>query len=212
MTDNLLKGLVQNTFESGLPDGGPLVFPAFGRHAEQLVSQIHGKHFYPNLRGRLFQFDVTGVTVPVIAATLVSVFSLHNPPSSGVIAELVDVDIDQVLATTVVGTFGWYESHGANALGATLTTAGTVKSGRVGDTPNNKVVAYSALTHVGTPVRADIIGGHGATTNQNQIRKEYDGKLLLPPGVIISLATSTGPATASGLGLSVKWIEWPFLT
>lgn len=206
-----LKGLVQNTLNSSaVPDGGPLVFASLGRHAEQLVDQLHGEYFYPTLRGLGYSFDVTGVTVPVIAASLVSVFSLWNPPGSNVIAELVDVDIDQVLAATVVNTFGWYYSSGASAQASTFTTIGTAKSRRVGDAPANKVLPYSALTHSGTPVRADIIGGHGATTNNVQLHKEYNGRLLLPPGVVISLAASTGANTASGLGLGVSWIEWPF--
>lgn len=214
MTDAILKGLVQNNLESGQPDGGSLVLPAFGRHSEQLVDLIHGQYFYPTLRGKGFYFDVTGVTVPVVAATLVSVFSLYNPPQSGVLAELVDVDINQVLATTVVNTFGWYFTAGSGAQGSTFTTPGTARARRVGDTASNRVTPYSALTHVGTPVRCDTIGGHGATANATSsgIHKEYNGKLLVPPGVVISLATSTAAGTASGLGLAVSWLEWPFLT
>lgn len=218
MTETLLRGLVQNPESVNQTPGGALISPSMGRHGELFVSSVHGKYFYANLRRRLFNFMVTGVTVPVVASNLVSVFALYNPANSGVVAEIVDAEIGQVLATTVVNMFNWYQSNGAAAAGSTFTTPGVAgtnfNSGRVGELPvGNRVVPYSALTHSGTPVRADTIGSHGATTNANSsmIRKEYDGRLILPPGTVMSIATSTAAGTASGLALAATWIEWPFV-
>lgn len=187
------------------------VYQLGGKQGEGLVSEIHGKNYTANYRGGLFGFNVTAKTVPVIAATLVSVFSLWNPPSSGVNAELVDTEIGQVLATTVVDAIGWYYSSGSLALAGTFSTAGTALSGIIGNAAANKVVPYSAYTHSGTPARVDIIGSFGAVTDVGMSlpMKLYDGRLIIPPGTVVSIAMSTAAGTASGLDISARWIEWP---
>ncbi len=175
-----------------------------------LGSQVYGTYYIGNNNRYSYGFNVTGVTIPVIASTLVSVFSLWNPVASNVNVELVDTDIGMVLATTVVDTAGWYFSAGADALAGTFTTAGTPYSNAPGTTVANKAIPYSAYTHSGTPARVDIIGGYGATTNPGgAISKQYNGRLIVPPGTVISLAMSTAAGTASGNGLSMRWTEWP---
>lgn len=207
------EGFVLNPVQN-VQDGSAQVVPILGRSAEMLQSPIHGDMFNVALRGKAFRFAVSAVTVPVVASGLVSVFSLFNPPNSNTIAELIDVTIDQVLATTVVDTFGWYASFGSVAAAATFTTKGVALtnyfSARFGDTPGGAVIPYSAATHSGTPVLQDTIGSHGATSNNIGIRKQYRGNALILPGTLISLAASTAASTASGLALSCTWAEWPF--
>lgn len=188
-----------------------------GRQGEQLVSEIKGKWATQNLNRVLFSALVTAVTVPVVASGLVSVFTLWNPPNSGVIGEIVEASIGQVLATTVVDTIGWYASPANLTALGTFTTKGTpltnIFSGRVMDTPQNGIQFYSAFTHSGTPVRVDIIGSFGAVTDAPGIahsEKIYDGRLLLPPGIAMSIAMSTAAGTASGLDLQAVWVEHPF--
>lgn len=191
-------------------DGDQPVMGA-GLNGEMLASEIHGKFYTINKRGGLFTANVTAVTVPVVAATMVSVFSLYNPRNSGVDMELVDLDITSVLATLVVNTFGLYYSAGKNADTATFTTKVAPQHGRVGENPGNKGEFYSALTHVGTPVRWRILGGHHATTSTaaGGIHVDFDGKAIIPPGVAVSLAASTAAGTTSGLDVGVSWAEWP---
>src|SRR3954471_8545966 len=104
---SLNQGRVLNPSSISAPDTQTLDI-LLGRQGEQLASELHGKYYTINKRGGLFTGNVTAVTVPVIAATLVSVFSLYNPRNSGVDMELIDIDITSVLAAVVVDTFGLY--------------------------------------------------------------------------------------------------------
>jgi hypothetical protein len=139
----------------------------------------------------------------------VSVFTLYNPPASGVNMELVEASLVNVLATTVVDAVGWYYSTAVLSAAGTFTTKGTVQSLMVGNNPANQGLFYSAYTHSGTPVLADIIGGYGAATSSTGIVKFYDGRLILPPGIAMSLAMSTTVSTGSGITASAVWQESP---
>src|SRR6185436_10398428 len=155
----LNQGLVVDPTRVTRADGdNPVV--ALGRNGEQLASEIHGKFYTVNKRGNLFTANVTGVTIPVVTATVASVFSLYNPRNSGVDMELIDIDIAIVLATTVVNDYGLYFSADKNADTATFTTKITVQPGYIDGGPaGNRGQAYSALTHVGTPVKWRVVGG-----------------------------------------------------
>lgn len=197
------------TIKKNIGDEAPF---GMGGAGQLLATPLGGAYYEFNRNGAVFTANVTAVTVPVVAATLVSVFSLYNPRNSGVWAELIDTDITSVLATLVVNTYGWYFSADKNADTATFTTKGTAQNGAVDGGPaRNKVQFYSALTHVGTPVRWKIIGGHHATTSTatGGIHRDWNGSALLPPGSVISLAASTAAGTTSGLDLGVTWAEWP---
>jgi hypothetical protein len=182
-----------------------------GMAGEGAVSEVRGKFAMANYNKLVYGFNVTAVTVPVVANNLVSVFTLWNPPASGIMGELVDTDIGQVLATTVVDAVGWYYSTGAKALAGTFTTLGTALSGQIGSNPQNAILPYSAYTHSGTPTRFDIICSFGAVTDAVVFgaNKLYDGRILIPPGTAISVAMSTAAGTTSGLDISARWVEFP---
>ena len=190
---------------------GSTVTALGGKQGETVVTELHGKYAILNYRGSVFTFNVTGVTVPVNAATLVSVFSLWNPTNSGKNAELICFDYGTVLATTVVDTVGLYYSTGPAALAGTFTTAGTARSGLVGGSPSNVALPYSAYTHSGTPIRHSILGFFGAVTTTNALpgHIEFDGRVLVPPGTVVSVAMSTAAGTASGMDLGLTWAEVP---
>ena len=190
------------------PDGAE-IFAIGGKQGDAIVSELHGKHFTANYRGKLFVASAAAVTVPVIASGLVSVFTLYNPPGSGVNMELVETSLINVLATTVVDGTGWYFSTAVLTAAGTFTTAGTTQPLNVGAgfTPAGKF--YSAYTHSGTPVLVDIIGGYGAATASSAVTKFYDGRLILPPGIAMSVAMSTNASTGSGITLSAVWQESP---
>lgn len=206
-------GNVANPASTSQPDGATPLFTS-DRQSALLVSETHGKFYTSAYRKNMFHANRTAVTIPVVASGLVSVFTLYNPQNSGVIGELVDTELSIVLATTVVDAVGWYASFGSVADAGTFTTIGVPNtnlfSARIGDTPGNLIKFYSAYTHSGTPARVDIIGGFGATadaTSQLPV-KIYDGRLLIPPGVAMSVAMSTAAGTASGLDISARWAEW----
>jgi hypothetical protein len=212
---NLLQysGLIIDPTQTAYADatGSQLV----GGHSssEQLVDGLHGKHYIVNYRGKLFEANAGNIVIPVVANNLVSVFSLINPPSSGVNAEMVDVTIGLTFALAVVDAVGWYYSPATSLFAGTFTTPGTANSGEVANNPPNKVLFYSAYTHSGTPKLVDTIGQIGATAITSSINttKFYDGRLILPPGVVISLAVSTtvGVAATNAFNVEARWCEWP---
>lgn len=166
------------------------------------------------LRGKVFIATRAAVTIPVNASNLVSVFSLLNPANSGVFLDVFEVSAHAVLATVVVDALGVYFQSGSLAAAATLTTRDTtdVQNARLGEGAANVGQLYSALTHSGTPILAGLVGGWGAVTDggDNEVFRAFNGKLLLPPGGIVSLAMTTAASTASGITAEVKWAEIPY--
>lgn len=204
---NLVTSHVASTQSTGVTLSNDFVGPS----GDKLISEVHGKWYNSNYRGAVFTYNVTAVTLPVVASSLASKFSVYNPASSGKNMEILRVDVGLVLATTVVDTLGMYFSSGAVAAAATFTTAGTALSGVVGNTATNVCIPYSALTHSGTPSRHSILGFYGATTTTaaNGWVFNPEGSIIVPPGTIISIAMSTAASTASSVDLGITWAELP---
>lgn len=162
-------------------------------------------------RGKVFHFSVAAVTLPVNANNLVSLFGVYNPPSSGVMMELIEAEAHAVLATTVVDGLGLYALEGQT--GATFTTQGVIRSSRVSEGAPSAVRAYSSVTYVGTPLLVDLIGGWGAVTDggATPIRKQWNGSIQIPPGVLASLAMTTAAWTGSGFTGLLRWAEVPYV-
>ncbi len=205
-----VKAIVKNVTAAVLGVSAETQLAALA-HGQLAVAAVHGDFFEANYRGKAFTFNVTAVTVPVVASGLVSVFTLYNPPGSNVVAEITRTTIGQVLATTVVDAAGWYSSSAALTGLGTFTTLAQARSKRVQDPAANAVKPYSAYTHSGTPLREDIIGSFGATTDPSLSLpdKQYNGALILPPGIAMSVAMSTAAGTSSGLDVQADWVEWP---
>ncbi len=212
-----MPGVVANPVSAKLGDGIQQANNLYGVQGEQLKADLHGRWWNAGVRKSVYTFNVTAVTVPMVASALVSVFTLYNPPGSGVLAEIVRTDIGTVVVPTVVNTMGWYFSTATLTAAGTFTTKAvalsTYFSGRVGDTPSGGVVPYTAYTHSGTPVRCDLVATLAGTTSPAllQLFKNHEGTLILPPGIAMSFATSTAAQTASAIDLGVTWAEWPFI-
>jgi hypothetical protein len=180
-----------------------------GKRAEQITNELNGRYHVANYRNHLFTATASGITIPVVTSGLVNTFALVNPANSGKYLDLVDVDISTVLATTVVDTVGIY----ALALPVLATaTLGTIKSCIATGGAPSLAQFYTAVTNTGqTPVLQSIIGGYGAVTDGalSGIHKEFDGKVLVPPGVQVCVAMSTAASTASGMAVGLTWMEYP---
>lgn len=174
----------------------------------------HPRYAELAMRGQVFALSRAAVTIPVNAATLASVFGVYNPPGSGTMLEMIECTAHAVVATTVVDVLGLYYSSGTNASGATFTTQiSTIENGRMGEGVPSVCKAYSAVTHVGTPVLADLIGGWGAVTDggSTEAGKEWNGRLMAPPGTLLALAMTTAASTASGITAMLRWAEVPYV-
>jgi hypothetical protein len=204
-----VKGIVRNPTAATITPSTEAQLP-LAAHGQVQTSDIHGKWFEVNYRGKLFSANVTAVTIPVVASGLVSVFTLYNPPGSGVIGEIVATQLGQVLATTVVDTVGWYSSSAILTGAGTFTTLASPRSSNIQGSAANAIKFYSAYTHSGTPIREEIIAAFGATTDAGLafIEKQHEGRLILPEGIAMSVAMSTAAGTTSGLDIQATWAEW----
>ena len=213
----LIQGQVTNPATANSGDGLSPPAVAIGRQGELLASEIHGKWYSSSVRNAGFTANRTAATVPAVAATLVSVFSLVNPIGSGVNLELTDTDIGSVVAATVVNTYGWDPRIGAAMSAGTFNTSGVAGtnwfSNLLGSNIQGKGAYYSAYTHSGTPARWKIVGSTWAVTSTNvgTMHMDWDGKAVMGPGTVISMAASTAAGTAAGLDLGVSWQEVPVL-
>jgi len=183
-----------------------------GQQGDAFVTHVHGNFYQAAKAGLTFHAHATAKTVPVVAANMASVFSVYNPIGSGKVLELISADIGLVLATTAVNVIGLhYEKFTA----APTYTAATEISALLGSGLRSTAVYASALTHVamgtGAAARAAILTTFGAVTStaDNPITYYFDGKVLVPAGVAISIATSTAAWTATGMDIGITWVEWP---
>lgn len=206
-----VKGLVGPALAAGVADGTQ-VLARFSREQQLIVAQDSGDFADSCSRGQVFTANQAAFTMPVSANNLVSKFALYNPPSSGVLLELIDADIATVLATTVVDAVALYFSTVALSALATFSTQaqGSVVAGNLSGV-SSKAQFYSALTHSGTPALAKLLGGWAAVTDAglNDVHYEFDGRIMVPPGVIVSLAMTTAASTGSGITAALTWRERP---
>lgn len=206
----LMYGNIAATPNTSVADGQNSVFLQ-GKAGELIASELRGKYYTANYRNKLFNAQVTIQTVPLITTAMVSVFTLYNPAGSGVVMEMVDTILANSNATTVVDVFGWYAGTAAQTAAGTFTTKGTVNSSVIGTLIVGQGQFYSAYTHSGLPTRQDVIGSFGAVTNANSTPpvKLYDGRLILPPGIAMSIGASLAAGPATGLDIQATWAEWP---
>ena len=203
-----------NPFNVSLLPAQAPTLKSMHRGGELYCAQIHGKYYTAAYYGRLYSFNLTAIAVTVIAGSLASKFAIYNPPNSTVNAELVDFDMGIDAAATIVNAIGLYWQSPTLASLATLTTIGVFGTNwfncNNSSTPG-QVTPYSILAHSGTPVRIAILTTFGAITagNANPIHQDFDGKIILPPGHLVSIATSTTISTAVGLDLGMRWLEAP---
>jgi hypothetical protein len=205
-------GLVQNPAATNTSDGQDGILN-LGKQNEQLVAEVHGPWYNAAMRGSLFTFNVTAKTINVISAAYVSVFALYNPASSGKIAEIVDMDMGLLVATTLADVFGVYWQGAPGSGASTFTTPSVFGTNTFGGIPGkggNSCIPYTALTFVGTPTRIAILNSFNSSgfVLGTPIHQEINGKILLMPGDLITVATSTTVWTASAVDLAIRWAEW----
>lgn len=184
-----------------------------GLEAELLFSKIHGDYGARAKNGQLFiaSTAAAGVTIPVNAASLVSVFTFFNPTNSGVDMELLTLKISPAGTTTAVigDLLLCYQTAGA-AL-ATLTNGPVPQNGLLGNGPASKVNFYTAATYTGTPVVADTLGiGWGTTGDAPGPVTgivDFKGGIIVSPGTSITVAGNVAQTQPNGL--SLWWLELP---
>ncbi len=201
----LTQGLVNAPSSTSAADGSNPV-ALFGKASEQIIAELHGKYFTAAYRGKVFAFMalIAGVTIPVNTTTAPT-FTLFNPLGSGVVTELISLDIGwPAAATTVVATIlGSLSTQTPTA----VTAGGTSVAQPVGagSVPQSKLYTAATITAITTHVPLIQI----TSTADAEVTSHYDfdGKLVLAPGGLITL-TSTPVQT--GVALPCMFAaEWP---
>jgi hypothetical protein len=179
-----------------------------GKAAEGVVTELHGKYYTANYRGRHFmtQGASAGVTIPVSSST-VPTFTVFNPIGSGIIMELGKLNIGINNATTVVSSIHWGIISGLTVAptGVTAMATGTANIGGPG-VPLGLV--YSAATLAAASTKFfdlfSVSAAAGAFPNFNY---DHEGSLILQPGSLVHLC-GTAAQTNATLN-SLTWSEWP---
>ncbi len=183
--------------------------PYLGDSNEQLVTLVHGRHYYAARQNRLYvAVPATGGIALIIAATTGGHPTLWNPQGSGRVLSIKRLTLGYVSGANAPGSLAWHKTEKA---GSTVAAAAPIKTATKVDVENAMVggpldsKAYwspTTNTFLAAPVYHRPIGlslftGLAATaTIPFPLIEEYDDDLLIAEGAAISLVTQQATTTA----------------
>jgi hypothetical protein len=211
-----------------LPDN-QLVTQLGGKAGEGIVTELHGKYYTQTYRGNCFILSTVGagLVIPIITTTSPTLV-LWNPIGSGKNAVL----LRMVLANTNSGTNAagaiflladfnagsaiasgsCFSAFAQAALGTNLFNA-NLGGGNV-SVMKSSATATNTLTTASTSVIATVgmsgvttVAGAVAAQSAPAIVYDFDGSVIVPPGVAVHLAA--GAATVSLFTQTLMWEEVP---
>lgn len=196
----------------GLSDGQPNIL-RLSKNGSLIVDTGVAEYYESMSRGKLFiaSSAVTGVA-PGTALSTTPPFVLFNPPDSGVIATLVDIE-----CSFQSGVLGAGNIVLAQAVGQRITTFGTdllpLPAG-VGINGRPACRALQAPTLSVTPSMVRSLWYTGAfVTNTTlyfgQARKDVAGMFGILPGGVLCLQEVGGAGATPLVIFSMSWIEVP---
>lgn len=184
----------------------------FGKSAEAVVTELHGKWYTAAYRGKLFIGTtlIAGVTIAVNTTTAPT-FTLFNPVGSGVNLELVSLDIGWPAAAasvvaTILGSVSAQTPTSTTQGGVVLSNplnASGISAGGVG---LGQGKLFTAATITATTTHIPLIQASTVTDTMNPAHVDFDGRILLAPGTLMAL-TSTPVQTAVAMP-ALAWAEW----
>jgi hypothetical protein len=211
---------------------GALQPPKQGRFAELVTSQLRGRWYEHNIRGRIFgggmaltSINAATFTSATLGATCTPVTGIWNPQGSGVNAEVELAQLQAILTastSTGPGGFQWYfsvnntaqPSTGAQGLsGLTLAGKGKVfnMSGAALTGLTNNLALYRASSlQGGSSANFSFVGtAVGQASTVGGVSEEHiEGSIIVPPGGIIALLCNTTPVAHSAVA-GMVWAEVP---
>ncbi len=203
----LSQGVVFDPSSASTPDGSTASVN-LGRANDLIVSELHGKYFQQCYRGNVYLASTTtaGVVIP-ISSTLTPTYSLWNPAGSG---KLIVPIVTLVTWTVTTGAFGGLVWHATTNAGSSISTtapfvafgtgtavnanigSGKVSQLRVGSGGTTTLVAAATFYRsLGVTIPTAAIS---VPTAPFQIRDDWDGTGILPPGNAIHLFGATAVA------------------
>jgi hypothetical protein len=185
-----------------------------------VVAQSHGNFYQQAKRGNMYvATNPTAATIKAVA-TLSDTPVLWNPAGSGVCLEIVRLELTQTAVTPAApSAFLWYSGRAGaekGTLGAftAFTSIAPTNmlwgSGRISQARyavvNTRIAAFFGYL-MGTGISQDTWAA-AATYWPFQIRVDYNGMFIVPPGQAIVLTATV--ATVTTFHVNIFYIESPF--
>jgi hypothetical protein len=206
--------------------------PKQGRFGELVASQLRGRWYEHNIRGRLFSggmaltsISAATFSAATLGATATPIAGIWNPANSGVNAEIELAQLSVIITAlqqTGPGGFGWYSSAGNNTQPATgskgisrlsLTATGKCQNmagvALTGLSNNLAFVAASALVGGSASNLATLQTAAGLQPTQAGVSEEHlEGSFILQPGTVLALLCNGTPVAHSAWA-GILWAEVP---
>ena len=201
-----LVSVVQNPSTVQNSDGSIATLGS-DRQGTLLVRQAGGKRFAAASRGNLFSAAVGAVTLNIYSSTAATA-TLYNPASSNRLVEVHKVVLTQILAADIINGL----VLGVSTVAPSATTAVTPNRMPIGGQSfTNLAVACSAAT-VAAPSLLTGLGisslvTTGLATITSQVT-DFDGCLVMAPGSLIVVGTSTTVEGGANFLVDFVWSEW----
>lgn len=180
-----------------------------GTTNEIMVSQANPTYYDLSVNGNLYTGSNplgTPVTTQAGLSATTPALTLYNPVGSGVNLVLIATGIG-ITSAPAANTVLVLAFNTQNAGAPTATTSANITSSIVGTSAQPKGQVYRICTLPAAPVAFRILGGvAGASANGvYQMIFYADGQVIIPPGVSISVQSSTAVAIVA----SFTWEEKP---
>jgi hypothetical protein len=198
------NGFVVNPYTVRYTDAAPATY---GQGGEQLISLRGGKYAAAALRGQVFCSTLIATLIRLFTIATPT-FALLNPVGSGVNVELIRSDFCDIQAACVVNGLGIYFHTAVQAAAwSSLTVSTPAPQNAFLGAASGKAIVYSSITQASNPKLQTLTGGWGATTNTGLgvNRYDFDGHVIIPPGVGITICTTTAGSTNTGV---LTWMEY----
>lgn len=203
---------------------------AQGERGEQLVSELHGRLYQQNYRGRIFSggMGITSIsastfTTANLTATQTPIIGVWNPSTSTVNVVVLQATlsvIQNALQATGCGGFVWASSLGNTAISTgstplnrkTLVASGAQAKDMTNVTPtgltNNETVKFGSALNGGSSIPVAFLATQAGAQTQSVTNsvENFDGGLIVPPGGILALLCGTTPVGHSAASCLV-WEE-----
>ena len=204
MADNTFIGTIgAGVQNSSSGNAGQMVPPVMGPQQDQLVSQLHGEYFEQARRANQFFAGIVGQVTTVGLATTYTGLVLSNPPGSGKLVIVDELNYAFLVAFAAAAAVGIMVGYSTTEV--THTTPVTVRQNRIGASmgaPSAVGKVDSAATLPVAPVVHSLFDAGLTGPNVYQAK----GGIILEPGGFAAVYTSTASGAAS-MAASWKWHE-----
>lgn len=185
-------------------DGTPII-PRAGRTGDTIVSELHGRYFEQNYRGRIF--TAANQAAQAVSAALATVYTgllLYNPLGSGKILVPLKFKYALQVAPVAIAPLGWIGGYAATGGVTAQTTKLGVQSSQIGNLSSGIGIPMSAASIVTPTWVAQFADGFtaGALPAPSGMN-DFEGIFSIYPGAFMAIGALTA---VTGLGY-MAWEE-----